>query len=100
RNEFHDFSVRQNNFRERFPDLRSGVATTATPGPARQMNRNWCYIDESSGESVMPSVWRPRMKFTSVTPRTLRSLSAGTLIGPGPGPTPGAACGNAVDMAV
>jgi hypothetical protein len=38
--------------------------------------------------------------FTSVMPRTLRSLSSATFIGPGPLAVPGAGCGKAVDMAV
>ena len=38
--------------------------------------------------------------FTSVMPSTLRSLSSGTFMGPGPLAVPGAGCGNAVDMAV
>src|SRR6476659_479680 len=42
----------------------------------------------------------PRLKVTSVTPRSERSLSSATFIGPGEGAAPGAGCGKAVDMAV
>src|ERR1700694_192940 len=40
------------------------------------------------------------MKLAWVIPSTLRSLSAGTFIGPGEGADPGAGWGNAVDIAV
>src|SRR6516164_1071767 len=53
-----------------------------------------------SGWSTMASRCCPRLKVTSVTPRSERNLSSATFIGPGEGAAPGAGCGKAVDMAV
>jgi hypothetical protein len=53
-----------------------------------------------SGWSMMASRCCPRLKVTSVIPRTERSLSSATFMGPGEGAAPGAGCGKAVDMAV
>src|SRR5262249_24902456 len=53
-----------------------------------------------SGASTSARRSRLRTKFSLQTPRTERSLSAGTIMGPGEGALPGAGCGKAVDMAV
>ena len=53
-----------------------------------------------SGLSMIASRCCPRLKVTSVTPSSERSLSSATFIGPGEGAAPGAGCGKAVDMAV
>ena len=57
-------------------------------------------LQRCSGWSMMASRCCPRLKVTSVMPRTERSLSSATFIGPGEGAAPGAGCGNAVDIAV
>src|ERR1700722_7246391 len=59
-----------------------------------------CSGFSSSDVSTIASVCRPRTKLISVMPRTARSLSAGTFMGPGDGACPGAGCGKAVDIAV
>ena len=51
-------------------------------------------------ESTTARLWFFMTAFTSVMPRTLRSLSSATFIGPGALAGPGAGCGNAVDIAV
>src|SRR5579862_9347457 len=51
-------------------------------------------------ESTTARLWFFITAFTSVIPRTLRNLSSGTFIGPGPFAVPGTGCGNAVDIAV
>ena len=51
-------------------------------------------------DEPIPSRCCPRLKVTSVTPSSERSLSSATFIGPGEGAVPGAGCGKAVDMAV
>src|SRR5437762_1254815 len=60
-----------------------------------------CYSPQRcSGWSMIASRCCPRLKVTSVTPSTERSLSSATFIGPGEGAVPGAGCGKAVDNAV
>src|SRR5258708_4401608 len=54
----------------------------------------------ASGLSMTASGLLPWTKLTVVIPRSLRSWSSGTFIGPGDGAVPGAGWGNAVDIAV
>jgi len=54
----------------------------------------------ASRESTTARLWRFMTECTSVIPNTLRNLSSDTFMGPGLFPGPGAACGNAVDIAV
>jgi hypothetical protein len=67
----------------------------APRGDSREMGGD----HPSIASTIASGLW-PCTNLTSRTPKTERKRSAGTVIGPGDAPAPGAGCGQAVDAAV
>jgi hypothetical protein len=77
-------------------DMRFALASTSYSVPPALVTEP----AEASVESTTARLCFFMTDCTSVIPNTLRSLSSATFMGPGWLAGPGAACGNAVDMAV